>query len=132
MSVTQINLYPTFMLALCSWREARGESSDAQLGVIHTILNRAAKPSWWGRDVVSVVLKPEQFSSFNVGDPNATKFPVATDAIWQDILGMAIAPGPDNTAGATHYFDDSMKDDPPSWAREMTPTVKLGALNFYK
>jgi cell wall hydrolase len=129
-TVTTQNLYSTFLLALCAWREARGEPLDAQRGVIWTILNRAAKPGWWGRDIISVILCPYQFSSFNQNDPNATKFPAPNDPAWPEILLAAVAPGTDPTGGATSYYDDSIPA--PSWAGEMTPTVKLGRLNFYR
>lgn len=130
MSLTTANLYQTFLLALCAWREARGCSLQAQQGVVWTILNRAAKPGWWGTDVISVILKPLQFSSFNVGDPNATKFPVANDPVWKEILLLAIAPGSDPTDGATNYYDTSI--EPPSWTTAMTLTTQIDSLRFYK
>lgn len=133
MNTSQVSLYPTFLLALCAWREARGETAEAQRGVIHSILNRVARPSWWGRDIVSVILKPEQYSSFNPGDPNSVKFPASvSDPIWLAIVEMAFAPGPDNTAGATNYLDSSMWNDPPEWTKAMTPTVQLDGLRFWK
>lgn len=58
------------LLALCAWSECRGEPRDGKIAVIHTILERAKHPSWWGHDVRSVILKPWQFSCFNQGDPN--------------------------------------------------------------
>lgn len=36
---------------------------------------------------------------------------------------------PDNTLGATHYFDDSI--EAPSWASPDKFTVRIGRLNFY-
>ena len=51
--------------ARTTWREARGESTEAQRRIIHTVVNRAAKPGYWGTDaVVSVSLKLFQFSCF--------------------------------------------------------------------
>jgi len=53
--------------ARTTWREGRGESTEAQRGIFHTVVNRAAKAGWWGNDVVSVSLTPFQFSCFNHG-----------------------------------------------------------------
>ncbi len=132
MTIATADIYPLFLTALCAWREARGECVDAQRGVIWTVRNRAAKPGWWGKDTVGVVLQPWQFSSFNAGDANATLFPASGDKIFAELLILAQAPGNDPTGGATSYFDDSIA--PPAWATDGSnvPTVKLGRLNFYR
>lgn len=133
MSVAQSALYSTFLTALCAWREARGESLEAQRGVIHVILNRSAVPAWWNShkaDAVSTILMPKQFSSFNAGDPNAVKFPTAGDVVFQSILALAVSPGEDNVGGATHYY--SVDIPAPSWTTEMTFVVQIGALRFYR
>ena len=59
--------------ARTTWRECREESTGAPRGIFHTVVNRAAKAGWWGTDVVSVILKPFQFSSFNLDDPRRCK-----------------------------------------------------------
>ena len=59
--------------ARTTWREVRGESTEAPRGIIHTVVNRAAKAGWWDTDVVSVILKFFQFSSFNLNDPRRWK-----------------------------------------------------------
>lgn len=129
--ITTSDAYERVLLALCCWREARGESIQAQRGVIWVILNRADKPSWWGKDIVSVVLQPSQFSSFNKGDPNALLFPQSSDIVFREIVLLAADPGLDPTFGATHY--NSLPDDnQPSWAAEMTKTADIGAFHFYK
>ena len=134
MSVNTANLYGTFLTALAAWREARGEILDARRGVIWVILNRAASPKWWNGnkafDETAVILFPEQFSSFNSGDPNATKWPVNGEAVWEETKLAAITPGPDPTGGATSYYSTDIPE--PSWAKDMTFTVQLGALRFYK
>lgn len=131
-SLTEI--YPLQLLALCVWREARGETQDAKRGVAWAIRNRVQHPSWWGIDWVSVILKPKQFSSFNHDDPNATKFPTLADTSWAASLAAAAeafdGTGPDPVAGADHYYDDSIAK--PAWAEGKTLTTKLGKLNFYK
>jgi hypothetical protein len=46
------------ILTLATWREARGESKEAQRGIFRTVVNREAKYGWWDTDaVVSVSLK---------------------------------------------------------------------------
>jgi hypothetical protein len=127
-------IYSVFMQALCCWREARGETTEAQRGVIWTILNRSKRGGWWGSDPVSVVLHPFQFSSFNSNDANAVKFPAATDAVFKNILTLVVAPGTDPTSGATSYFDRSLDSNPPSWATDggMMHTCDIGNLHFYK
>jgi spore germination cell wall hydrolase CwlJ-like protein len=128
--------YSFIMLALAIWREARGEVYAAKQGVAWVIQNRVLNPGWWGHDLVGVILMPFQFSSFNSGDPNATKFPAEADPSWADSLDVAnkvIADAlPDNTSGATSYFDNSIA--PPGWATDgsQVHTVDIGNLHFYK
>lgn len=128
------------LLALCIWREARGESVQAKRAVAWTIRNRVMDPAknWWGDTYERVVLHPFQFSSFNANDPNATKFPgnPRTTPGWQECMdaaedvysGLCVDP----TGGATHYFDKSLKDNPPKWAATAQFKVEIGNLYFYK
>ena len=124
------------ILALCVWREARGEVWDAKLGVACSIRNRVLKGGWWGNTYHTVILKPWQYSSFNEGDPNSTKYPDPNDPVWLQCLENAslIINGncDDNTGGAQSYFDRSLDNNPPNWAATMTHTVNLGRLHFYK
>ena len=91
---------------------------------------------WWNggiaNDTTHVILFPEQYSSFNVGDPNATKFPkMPVDvAIFQNILIMTIAPGDDPTSGATSYY--SVDIDPPRWVPSKVFCCQIDAMRFYK
>jgi hypothetical protein len=136
LSLTVSNLYPMFLAALCTWREAQNQSTETQRGVIWTIKNRASVAAWWNHnkanDPVAVILMPEQYSSFNHNDPNATKFPSSTDAVFQAIKLLVIDPGEDPTGGATHYFDKSLDGNPPGWAAEMQHVCDIGAMRFYK
>lgn len=131
-----MNPYDLILLAICLWREARGEMYETKVAVACTIRNRVNNPRWWGHSWNGVVLLPYQYSSFNHGDPNATKWPVPTDPAWVDSL--AIATGmldnsiADTTQGATSYFDDSMAQNPPEWAATMTKTMTSGRINFYR
>jgi hypothetical protein len=133
-SVTSITLYPTFLTALCAWREARGEVLEARRGVIWVINNRAGVKSWWNGnkqyDPCAVILQPYQFSSFNVNDPNAVKWPVNGDPVWEETKLAAISPGTDNTGGATSYYSTDIAA--PWWTNAMTFTVQIGALRFYR
>lgn len=89
--------------------EARGEGAEGQIAVFWVIKNRVLHPSWWGTDVVSVCLHPEQFSCWNHDDVNSVRLKLLpiTDSGYQSIrylagrvLGGSI---PDPTSGATHY-----------------------------
>lgn len=134
--MTPQEAYHFILLTLCIWREARGEDLAAKRAVAWCIRNRVTDPGWWGRSWADVVLKPYQFSSFNQGDPNATKFPGPDDAAWLNSITAAhdafYGKGDDPTKGATHYYDDSIAKNPPAWASKMVPTLKVGKLNFYK
>lgn len=128
--------YQLILLFICIWREARGEPDSAKLGVGWVVRNRVLKTgkSWWGDDWVNVVLKKYQFSSFNTGDPNTTKFPMPDDPSYGPCLLAAKyayeATAPDPTFGATYYHDTSIT--PPSWAADMDKTCQLGKLVFYR
>jgi N-acetylmuramoyl-L-alanine amidase len=136
--------YEFILLALCLWREARGELSTTKLAVAWSIRNRVANPGWWGKTWAEVILAPWQYSSFNHNDPNATKWPAELDPSWQDSLTVASqvysddlhdAPIlPDPTDGATSYYDMSMDTDPPSWAVDgsQVHVCDWGRLHFYK
>ena len=132
--------YHFTLLALCIWREARGEPVDTKVAVAWSIRNRVNRPGWWGHDYESVILLPWQYSSFNHNDINATKMPVSNDPSWQDslIAASAIFAQPallaDPTGGATSYFDMSMDTHPPTWATDGSnvKTSDSGRLRFYK
>lgn len=107
----------TQLLALCVWREARGESPDAKFGVACVIQNRIAMAPAQGfkSDVRGNILKPWAFSSFMDGDPNSTKYPNVMDASWLECLNAAQSEDPDNTGGAVFYFSPPLTDPPHAW-----------------
>lgn len=128
-----------FMLALCLWREARGESLESKRCVAWSIMNRVRHPSWWGGpSVVSVVAKPWQYSGMTAaGDPNLIKWPHMTDTSWLACLQISaeVYDSPqiaDPTQGATHYFDKTLDQKPPYWAKDMTHVLDSGNFHFYK
>lgn len=135
--LTAFQAYEFGLLILCIWREARSESLDGQHAVGWVIKNRVAKGGWFGKSYSQVILKPSQFSSFNPKDPNAAKFPIPeTDAAYSNCVLAAKhvyeGTAPDNTDGSTYYFDQSLNENPPSWAKGFIKTVTIGRLNFFK
>lgn len=137
MNFTIEEAWEVALLALCVWREARDQTIAAKAGVAWSIRNRVQHPTWWGTDYQSVILKPKQYSSFNPGDPNATKFPIGEKPeIWQACLMAAEkayrAIGENPIDNATSYFDKSMDADPPAWAARMTHVCDIDALRFFR
>lgn len=125
------------LLELCVWREARGEGFEGKRGVAWTIRNRVTHPKWWGHDWHSVILKPWQFSSFNLQDPNNTRWPADDDPSFADCCAAAVPVynigDTDPTDGATHYYDTSI-DFPKAWGPqgEWVNTLNVGRLKFWK
>lgn len=124
----------TIFLALAVWREARGESREAQEAVAMSILNRVERPSWWGKDVMGVVFKKWQVSSLtDPKDRQLVVWPSSGLVSWN--LAMEIAddaisdklqhPAP----GADSYHDISIP--PPKWATKENFVCQIGKLLFY-
>jgi N-acetylmuramoyl-L-alanine amidase len=121
-------------LALVLWREARGESLDVRKGIANVILNRVAKPCWWGEDAMSVCFKKWQFSSLT--DPNdkqLTTWPRANLIEWQEclLIAMRAIDGElENTIkGADSYYDVSI--NAPKWAAKDCFVCQIGKIKFY-
>lgn len=124
-------------LAFTAWREARGEPRATKLGVMHVILNRVERPTWWGTSIEEVATKRFQFSALTLpGDPNLVKWPLLADASWaecidvaQEVLdGMTSHPAP----GADSYYDISLEpDNVPSWAAAARFCGQLGRIKFF-
>ncbi len=115
--------------------EARGERQPGMEAVANVIINRAKNPGWWGRDVVSVCLKPKQFSCWNEDDPNrrVLEHNLSGDIVYrlcEQIARRALAGQlPDHTNGATHYHTKSVQ---PRWAEHLVPCADIGHHLFYK
>lgn len=129
---------PIDTLARTIWGEARSCGAAGMGHVANVILNRAEAPSWWGHDVISVCLKPFQFSCWNSDDPNLPKLTAVTSLDPEFKLALSIAAHavantlPDATGGADSYYALSMKH-PPLWAKP--PAVRTfadGWHAFYK
>lgn len=96
-------------LALCGWKEARGEGPDGMRAVMHVIVNRAV--AWHGGQAESihrVVYGKNQFSSMTVpSDPEYYLRPESTNVQYQFCRAMAEAvcegSDPDATGGALYY-----------------------------
>lgn len=112
-----------FYLGLVVWREARGASTLAQVAVAHSVLNRVARPSWWGKTIDEVVTKKWQYSSLAApGDPQLILWPKLSDASWLACLGVAYDvlyhDEPNPFPGADSYYDSSIPA--PKWATPET------------
>jgi len=131
--------YEQVLVALCLWREARGEGEAAMRGVAWVIRNRAAKPGWWGHSIAGVVTCRNQFSSLTAhGDVQLGLWPDEADPRWQAALQCAqesiLGTAPDPTGGATYYYDASLDNHPPAWATNSSTihTTDIGRLRFLK
>jgi spore germination cell wall hydrolase CwlJ-like protein len=130
--------YEEIVAALCVWREARGESHEAQLGVAWVIRNRCHDElKRWPQDAVGVVTQRLQFSSFNANDPNVTKWPRLDDKIFETcrfVVREAFdnPTGVDPTKSANHYESLPLSSSRPNWAEAIKMTTRIGAFRFYK
>lgn len=106
-------------MALCVWKEARGEGQDGMAAVANVILNRARK--WYNANpdpIHAAVYAKNQFTSMSVSsDPEYNLRPLADDKQYayammccRDLLYVANNPGvtafmPDITNGGIYYAD---------------------------
>ena len=121
-------------LALVAWREARGEPHEAKLGVAFSLMNRVARPSWWGRDVLSVATKKWQYSSLtDPKDRQLTTWPGPAEDAWLECLEIAGHVLEDKVRnpvpGADSYYDISIP--PPKWADPACFVGQLGRIRFF-
>lgn len=123
----------TDYLARTMWGEARGEGTRGMQAVGNVIMNRVKAGGWYGASIKDVVLKPYQFSAWNINDPNRTKMLNATDKdlaqarkIAEQLISGTLG---DITNGATNYH---AKNVSPTWAKNMTQTAVIGNHIFYK
>jgi hypothetical protein len=129
------------LLGLCVWREAQDQPAEGMRAVAHVVRNRTFRPSWWNSRIAgsyrNVILKPYQFSSFNIGDPNEKKWPADDDPSWilvqETVLWVPCGVDQDNTDGAVMYHDTSI-GWPTSWGNEadFLNTLNVGRMRFYK
>lgn len=126
---------PIDTLARTIWGEARGEGREGMEAVAAVIMNRVARPCWWGRTIETVCTKPWQFSCWNSNDPNLAKLLSVTEADPSFKTAMEIATLaeagelPDPTNGSTHYHVKTIR---PDWAQGRQPCAAIGNHLFYK
>lgn len=122
-------LLERFLVALCLWREARGESMRGKRLVASVIRNRVDDKRW-PNTYSGVVLQPWQFSAFNAGDPNAVKFPWFGDAAWAECVSVTDAEqGADVPfSTANHYHATGAF---PAWRRHDKIVDREGGHVFY-
>lgn len=119
-----------YILALCIWREARGESFRGKLLVGFTIKNRV-KDARWPNTYEGVITQKWQFSAFNPTDPNAVKYPwtggenLPEDAAWFECTRAAatVLNSKTSMTSANHYHAKNIK---PSWADNAPITDREG------
>lgn len=136
--------YPSVLLGLVLWREARGCSHEEKLAIAHVIVNRATDPKGkFPKSLVGVITQPSQFTS--IAPPthitpaemvNATTWPKDGDPAFAECCAIADAfgnatEGTDPTFGATNYYSDPIPM-PPSWADPAKQTAKIGVFHFFK
>jgi spore germination cell wall hydrolase CwlJ-like protein len=124
------------ILGMTLWGECRSGGEEGMTSVANVIVNRANAPGWWGADIRSVCLAPEQFSCWNSNDPNraqmlaltpeSPQFPLALSIAGQAIAGTLV----DITNGSTYYYASSMIR-PPSWAAGKTPAATIAGQIFF-
>lgn len=116
--------------------EARGDGIEGMSAVANVVMNRVARPGWWGKSVKEICLKPYQFSAWDEGDPNR---PIITAwdtgfSIYREALDIAtralMGQLPDITNGGTSYYARSMKTLP-KWAEGRTPCAEIGGHLFF-
>lgn len=129
--------YERFIWAMTVWREASNQLYDVKAAVAHSIKNRVDHPAWWGKNLVEVCTKREQYTSMNTksDDPNLRRWPPYGDVAFQECVDIVrgiqtrlilpIFPGADS------YYDDSIAA--PWWATKRPECYlgKAGAFHFY-
>ena len=131
---TSFDWYQISLLALTLWREARGESYDAQVAVACSVRTRVKNPRWWGHDYNSVLTLKWQYSSMTaLHDPQLVKFPATGDEAFRNCLKIAelVYDGIMNSplpGDPDSYHDNTIM--PPEWASQCVG--EIGAFKFYR
>jgi spore germination cell wall hydrolase CwlJ-like protein len=120
---------PQDILARTIWGEDRSGGISNMADVACVVLNRVKKPCWWGNSIITVCLKPYQFSCWLESDPNHAKLIAVSDDDLQFMEAMGIANQAvggtllDTVNGATSYYAKSMKE-PPKWSDALSPVYE--------
>lgn len=124
------------ILAKTAWGECRGGGEDGMTSVLNVIVNRASKPSWWGKTAREVCLKPDQFDCWNEKDTNFEKLLNVgiSDGAYFTALELAnkalSGELADLTKGSCYYFAKTMNPWP-VWARGKTPVADIAGQLFF-
>lgn len=127
--------YERILLALTIWREASNQRDEARIAVGCSIMNRVERPSWWGRTLLQVLTKAEQYTSINTktNDPNLRRWPQDGDPAFEACYRIAtgILAGVYNNPfpGADSYYDTSIPE--PWWAKKQ-PESYVGASGQFR
>lgn len=121
-------------LALALYREARGETREARIGVAWCVRTRVERGGWWGNTYSGVLRTKWQFSSLtDPRDPQLSVWPRSDDAVFLECLDVAagVIGGwlPCPFPGADSYHDTSIP--PPPWAEQARKCGRSGKLIFY-
>lgn len=129
-----------FLLALCIWREARGDGPEGMHAVGWVMMNRL-KAGNWGSTLTDVTTDRLQFSAMtSLGDPETILWPnsrcnKADLAAWETAKQIADSlisdnPGEDPTHSALFYYANSIQK--PLWAEAMKLTAVIGNQKFFQ
>lgn len=133
------SLPPVMVMALTVWGEARGEPTAGQKAVAWVIRNRVDHPSWWGRDLTGVCLKPYQFSCWNHKDPNYPRLINEATRVSPDFKAIRLmceavllstSADDDPTNGADHYCTRAVAAKT-AWTHGQVPVAEIGNHLFY-
>lgn len=92
---------PLELLAWVAWGEAEGEPLAGQLAVMHSIMNRVAKPRWWGSNLQAVILHANQYDGLRRVPHNPGPPPTHFLTMAKLVLdGHTIDP----SLGSTHFY----------------------------
>lgn len=119
--------------------EARGETPEGQVNIVHTIINRAEdRKKRFGPTYSEVMIRPFAFSCMNADDPNYKKL-LELDkksltykklhAIVVKTINERLNGGIDPTQNSTHYHN--LKVDP-KWNMAADGMIRIGNHKFWR
>lgn len=130
-------------LALCVWKEARGEGCDGMKAVAHVIRNRVGVPGF-AKNLHDVIYGKNQFTSMSVpSDPEFNLQPKSDDKLYAYCESMApsilSSIDPDPTHGACYYANLKTMDKGGWFERHIVgdpanhpQTAQIGQHTFFK
>ncbi len=121
------------MFACCLVAEAANDGEPGMSAVAQVIVNRTKSPKRFGKTAKDVILKPWQFSSFNLSDPNRAKMldywhtQPQSYAKAEEIVSRASAGALNDTVGpATHYCTNGLHGTLPLWGCDDASRIAAG------